>query len=328
MNLLQKSGMPYVIGFCMFLVMSVLSLSVSLVCAEGTPAEQIREAACEEGQLTQAGEMIAGPETLREAAEAENQGMISFGAMSVAQLNQESVEDAEIQDVMPADDQTVQPESEEDFIEDDPFAKDEEVLKIADPLYPWNKAMYHFNDKFFLWILKPVSKGYSKVLPEDIRTAFGNFFHNLLTPVRFVNNLLQLRMKDAGNELVRVVVNSTVGVGGLADVAKDDMEITAQNEDFGQTLGSYGLGHGFYLVWPFIGPSSLRDTVGFVGDWFLDPVYYVNPMEASVGIKAFDVVNKTSFVYDDYEEFKKDAYDPYLFFRDAYIQHRDKKVNE
>jgi phospholipid-binding lipoprotein MlaA len=135
-------------------------------------------------------------------------------------------------------------------------------------------------------------------------------------------------MKDAGNELVRVVVNSTVGVGGIADVAKDDMDISAQKEDFGQTLGSYGLGHGFYLVWPFIGPSSLRDSVGFLGDRFLDPVTYVNPMEAAIGIKAFDVVNDTSFVYDEYEKLKADAYDPYLFFRDAYIQHRDKKVNE
>ena len=119
-----------------------------------------------------------------------------------------------------------------------------------------------------------------------------------------------------------------VGVGGLADVAKDDMDITPQNEDFGQTLGSYGLGHGFYLVWPFIGPSSLRDTVGFLGDRFLDPVTYVTPMEAAIGIKAFDVVNDTSFVYDQYEKLKADAYDPYLFFRDAYVQHRQKKVNE
>lgn len=309
--------------------MSVFPQNVSKAYAQGTPVKQIQDESPRMGDhQAQAGEVTAGLEKQTVTGETEELGMIAANTMPAVQMNAEP-QNTGTQDIVQADDRTAQQtESEEDFVEEDPFAKDEEVLKIADPLYPWNKAMYHFNDKFFLWILKPVSKGYSKVLPEDIRTAFGNFFHNLLTPVRFVNNLLQLKIKDAGNELVRVAVNSTVGVGGLADVAKDDMDISARKEDFGQTLGSYGLGHGFYLVWPFIGPSSLRDSIGFLGDRFLDPVTYVNPMEAAIGIKAFDVVNDTSFVYDEYEKLKADAYDPYLFFRDAYVQHRDKKVNE
>jgi phospholipid-binding lipoprotein MlaA len=202
------------------------------------------------------------------------------------------------------------------------------VVTIADPIKPWNTAMYHVNDKFYFWLLKPVSQGYSAVVPEDIRLSVSNFFENLTTPIRFVSSLLQLNMKKAGNELVRFVYNTTAGVGGLADVAKTDLGIKRQDEDLGQAIGHYGIGHGFYIVWPVFGPSSLRDTVGMVGDWFLDPVYYVNPFEASLGIAAYDKVNETSFHIGDYEDLKKSAIDPYVSIRDAYIQHRKKQVEE
>ncbi|MEW6586765.1 MAG: VacJ family lipoprotein, partial [Nitrospirota bacterium] len=154
---------------------------------------------------------------------------------------------------------------------------EEEVLTIADPIRPWNVAMYHFNDKLYFWLLKPVAQGYSAVLPEDVRISASNFFKNLTTPIRFVSCLLQLRVKDAGNELFRFVYNSTAGVMGLADAARADFDVSRRDEDTGQALGSYGIGHGFYIVWPLIGPSSVRDTVGEVGDFFLDPVTYVDP---------------------------------------------------
>ena len=188
--------------------------------------------------------------------------------------------------------------------------------------------MYHVNDKFYFWLLKPVSQGYSAVVPEDIRLSVSNFFKNLTTPIRFVSSLLQLKMKKAGNELVRFVYNSTAGIGGLADVAKTDLDIKRHEEDLGQTFGHYGVGHGFYIVWPVLGPSSLRDTVGMVGDWFLDPVNYVNPFIDSLGISAYDEVNETSFYIGDYEDLKKSAIDPYVSIRDAYTQHRKKKVEE
>jgi phospholipid-binding lipoprotein MlaA len=202
------------------------------------------------------------------------------------------------------------------------------VVTIADPIKPWNTAMYHVNDKFYFWLLKPVSQGYSAVVPEDIRLSVSNFFENLTTPIRFVSSLLQLNMKKAGNELVRFVYNTTAGVGGLADVAKTDLGIKRQDEDLGQAIGHYGIGHGFYIVWPVFGPSSVRDTFGMVGDWFLDPVYYVNPFEASLGIAAYDKVNETSFHIGDYEDLKKSAIDPYVSIRDAYIQYRKKQVEE
>jgi phospholipid-binding lipoprotein MlaA len=219
--------------------------------------------------------------------------------------------------------ETSEAEAESEFSEDEGNA-----ITIADPLYPLNKAMYHFNDKLYFWILKPVAKGYSSVMPEDIRIVTRNFFSNLTMPIRFVSSLLQLRIKDAGNELVRFVYNSTAGVLGLADAAKADFNIARRDEDVGQALGSYGIGHGFYIVWPFIGPSSLRDTVGLAGDYFLDPVSYVNPTEASFGIMAYDEVNETSLRIGDYEDLKKAAIDPYVSIRNAYIQYRQKKVDE
>jgi len=206
--------------------------------------------------------------------------------------------------------------------------EDTENNQIADPLYYWNVAMYHFNDKFYFWLMKPVARGYSAVAPEPVRIAVSNFFHNLMTPVRFAGNLLQLKLKNAGYELVRFVTNSTQGLGGFMDVAKSHYGISTHDEDIGQALGSYGIGHGVYFVWPFFGPSSLRDTVGLVGDTFLNPLTYVNPSEAAAGLKAYDRVNETTFHIGDYESMKKAAIDPYVSMRNGYLQHRRKQVEE
>ena len=133
-------------------------------------------------------------------------------------------------------------------------------------------------------------------------------------------------MKSAGNELLRFGVNSTVGMLGLYDVARDEMGIKVQDEDFGQTLGVWGAGPVFYITWPVLGPSNVRDSIGLAGDYFLDPVNYVNPLLDSYAIKAGDAVNKTSLVIGDYEEIKKDAIDPYAAFRDIYYQYRESKI--
>ena len=209
---------------------------------------------------------------------------------------------------------------------------EEEAPEIADPISLWNKGMFHFNDKFYFWVLKPVTKGYSAVVPKDMRVAVSNFFYNVATPVRFVNNLLQLKMKNAGNELVSLVVNSTLGIGGLGNVAKDKFNIQSHKEDFGQTIGRYGIGHGFYIVWPLVGPSSMRDTVGLAGDWLLNPLTWLTPNTLTnaeaAGVVAAETVNKTSFRIGDYEAFKESAVDPYVGMRDAYIQYRNKAVKE
>lgn len=206
--------------------------------------------------------------------------------------------------------------------------EEEEMVEIADPIYYWNKGMYHFNDKLYFWVLKPVARGYKWTVPELVRTGVSNFFYNLGFPIRFVSCLLQAKGGAAVGELGRFVVNTTAGIAGLRDVAKAHPKMDSSEEDLGQTFGMWGIGNGFYLVWPFLGPSTLRDSVGLVGDMFLDPVRYVDPIEASIAISAGDTVNETSFRIGDYEALKDAAIDPYISIRDAYVQHRKKKVEE
>jgi len=232
------------------------------------------------------------------------------------------VEEKEAQETVSVESKAVNEEEEEE----------EEGPEIADPLAPFNKVMFHVNDKLYFWVLKPVTQVYSHIIPEDFRIVFSNAYDNFKSPVRMLNNLLQLRLKAAGNELIRFLFNSTAGIGGLGDVARDALGIKKQEADFGQTLGHYGVGHGFYIVLPVLGPSSLRDTVGFAGDRLMYPLTYVSkdvlPVEATVGIAAHEKVNDTSFRIGDYESFKESAVEPYVSMRDAFVQHRKKKVEQ
>jgi len=201
--------------------------------------------------------------------------------------------------------------------------------RIADPIEPWNRAMYHFNDKFYFWLLKPVTRGYKAAVPEDFRGLFGNFYRNLKAPIRIVNNMLQGKPGYAGKELVRLLINSTVGVGGLRDCAGECFGIKGRDADFGQTLGKYGVGFGFYIVWPILGPSCPRDTVGFAGDWLLRPTTYLSSNwfdPVSIGLYAHEAVNTTSFHLGDYESIKAAAIDPYVAIRDGYVQHRTEEL--
>jgi len=222
-----------------------------------------------------------------------------------------------------------QGEAEKDPFDDDlDFFGVEEVAKVADPLAPWNRAMFHFNDKLYFWVLKPVARGYRAVIPTPVRSGVKNFFHNLTTPVRMAGCILQGKGRAASAELTRFLINSTVGVLGFGNPAKRWSELNPGEEDLGQTLGTYGIGNGFYIVWPVLGPSTLRDSVGMVGDWLLKPTSYVRPTEASVEIWAAEKVNGVSFQIGDYESLKEAALDPYVSVRDLYIQYRMKKVKE
>lgn len=205
---------------------------------------------------------------------------------------------------------------------------EEATGEIADPLEPFNRAMYHFNDKLYFWVLKPVAQGYRKVVPEDARVSVSNFFANLAFPIRFVNCLLQANFEGAAAELGRFTVNTLWGIGGFLDPASStDINLSKQDEDFGQTLGAYGLGQGFFINWPLLGPSSPRDTVGLIGDAFLTPSTYLSPWYAGAGTRVYDRVNDTSLKIGDYESLKEAAIDPYVAIRDAYVQYRLKKVN-
>lgn len=199
---------------------------------------------------------------------------------------------------------------------------------IADPLEPVNRALFAFNDKAYFWVLKPVAKGYQAVVPEGARVSVRNFFSNLGTPIRLANNALQGKLKGAGTELLRFVINSTIGMAGFFDPARTGFHIEKRDEDLGQTFGRYGLGQGFYIVWPLLGPSSARDTAGSVGDLFLDPLTYIKDPWAEAGVRTYKGENELSLTIGDYEDLKRSALDPYVAVRDAYVQNRAKKVGE
>jgi len=204
-----------------------------------------------------------------------------------------------------------------------------EMDVIADPLEPMNRVFFHFNDKLYFWFLKPIALGYGKAVPEELRFSIRNFFENLSMPIRAVNCILQGDIKGFGIELSRFIVNSTLGVAGFGDPAKLVFGIDEEDEDLGQTFGFYGLGPLFYINWPVLGPSSVRDTMGMVGDSFLSPMYYaVDSTKYKIAIKGFEQVNRTSLRIGDYESLKKSALDPYISLRDAYHQHRQHKIKE
>lgn len=217
----------------------------------------------------------------------------------------------------------------EDFSYDEDFTNGEVATpEVADPIEPFNRGMFWFNDKLYFYLFKPIARGY-RVVPEPARQSVSNFFSNIGTPVRFANSLLQLKFEDAGTELGRLIINSTLGIGGLFDPAKAWFHLEKKEEDFGQTLGNYGVGSGFYIVWPILGPSNARDTVGIAGDFFMDPLHYVEmrPWER-VGLVGLDKETGLSLDKDTYESVKQESLDPYLFVRNAYEQYRDGKIEK
>jgi phospholipid-binding lipoprotein MlaA len=216
---------------------------------------------------------------------------------------------------------------EEDFTKGDefPFEVEDEIF-IADPLEPINRGIFWFNDKLYFYLLKPIARGYRWAVPEPWRIAVQNVFSNLATPIRLVNAGLQGKFSDAGNELARFTINTTIGIGGLFDTAKDHFDIRKIDEDTGQTLGHYGIGPGFYLVLPVLGPSNPRDAIGLLVDSRMDLLYYLAEGRTYWGLKAFDKINDLSIDKDTYEGIKKDALDPYLFVRDAFVQYRQNKI--
>lgn len=211
-------------------------------------------------------------------------------------------------------------------MEDVPTA---EQVTIADPWEPFNRSMFNFNDRLYFGVLKPVAEAYRAVVPEPSRVSVGNFFSNLRSPIRFINCLLQANVIGAATELFRFMLNSTIGLAGLLDPAGgEEIGLLRQDEDLGQTLGFYGIGHGFYIVWPILGPSSPRDTVGMAGDYFSNLISYLDPWYAWLTVRVYQAMNDTSLAIGNYEAIKEAAIDPYLAVRDAYIQYRQKKVEE
>ena len=240
-------------------------------------------------------------------------------------------------------DEDLEDEEFDDGFEDE-FENAEE--EIFDPLSGYNSVMTEFNDGFYVYVLDPVARGYRWIMPDPARRGVKNFFHNLLFPIRFVNNALQLKPINAGEEMFRFIINSTVGIFGIWDPAKEWFGLEAHEEDFGQTLGYYGVGGGFHIVLPFLGPSNLRDMFSLYPDMQMDPVYYVEnrpynfPMKEGeylglsrqtiqqTNLLMLKTVNRESLRIGQYENLKKDAIELYPFLRDVYEQNRAKLIEE
>ncbi|MBU1690199.1 MAG: VacJ family lipoprotein [Gammaproteobacteria bacterium] len=190
-----------------------------------------------------------------------------------------------------------------------------------DPLEPLNRGIYKFNDAVDKAVLKPVAIGYKENMPDPVRTAVANFFSNLDDVLVLFNDLLQFKLERAATDFSRLVWNTTVGIAGLIDVATP-MDLTKHNEDFGQTLGYWGVDTGPYLVLPFLGPSTLRDTVGTIVDVHFDPVAQHTPISERNSAIAIHAVDNRARLLDTEEILDEAALDRYVFLRDAYLQRR------
>lgn len=190
-----------------------------------------------------------------------------------------------------------------------------------DPLEPINRAVYTFNDGVDHLLIKPAAEFYRFAVPEFMRTGVSNFFSNINDVIVALNSLLQGKLTQAGSDVARLIVNSTVGVLGLFDVATE-IGLEKHNEDFGQTLGYWGIGDGPYLVLPFLGPSSVRDAVGWVGDFYTWPITYVEPDRDRNILIAVRFVTARADLLEASRILETAALDPYEFVRDAFLQRR------
>ena len=203
----------------------------------------------------------------------------------------------------------------------------EEILEEYDPWQPFNEGTFSFNRHFDRFLLKPVATVWDKILPDFVQQSLGNAFENLGMPRRLVNNLLQLKLKGAGQELARFLLNTTFGFAGFFDPAKE-LGIEKSDEDTGQTLGVYGAGPGPYLILPLLPPLTVRDGIGFVIDLALDPLNYVLPFAALAGKAAGRTVNERSLNLELYESVEETVLDLYTAVRNGYLQRRQKAIEE
>jgi phospholipid-binding lipoprotein MlaA len=205
----------------------------------------------------------------------------------------------------------------------------EAVEEEYDPWESFNEKMFTFNRNLDRYVLKPVARGYMFVMPEPWQVMIGNGFDNINFVPRFVNSLLQRKWGGAGRELARFVINSTAGVGGLFDPAKDFWGIQKSREDFGQTLGVWGSGPGPYLVLPFLEPLTVRDGIGKFVDGLMDPLSYILPFVPDrILMKLGDIVNDRALNYDLFQGFEESVIDMYSAVRHGYLQRRQNLIRE
>ena len=219
---------------------------------------------------------------------------------------------------------------EETVVEDtfeDPFATESEP--VEDPLEPFNSRMFTLNYNIDRYGLKPVARAYSVVIAPDLQDSLANAFDNLGFAARFLNSIFQGKFDRAGIEMQRFLLNSTLGVAGLFDVAKYMFDVEAPPaEDAGQTLATYGMASGPYLVLPLLPPMTVRDVVGTAGDIFMNPVNYFIPFVPNLGLNAGDRVNDRAVNLETFEGLEESTIDLYGAVRSGYADRRAKDIQE
>jgi phospholipid-binding lipoprotein MlaA len=191
----------------------------------------------------------------------------------------------------------------------------------TDPWEVYNRHMFEFNERADQYVIKPVAEGYSKVVPEPVRDCIGNIFRNVGDIGNAINNLLQGKPFEASSDICRVAINTTVGLLGCFDVASK-VGLTRSSEDFGQTLGRWGISPGPYFVLPLLGPSTVRDTFGRVADTYADPVTYINDDAYAIAAQALRLIDVRAGLLQAGRLLEGAALDKYQFVRDGYLQRR------
>lgn len=208
---------------------------------------------------------------------------------------------------------------------DDPFkSASPDLPELKDPFVGYNRVMYNVNDSLFTNVIDPVARQYRNYVNEDVRVSIRNLFNNASSAVKFMSSLLQGDFDKTARVLGRVLINSTIGIGGLFDVADRHFHIDDVNEDFGQTLGYYNVPTGPYVVVPFLGPSTVRDLAGKIVDSFLSPsIVFAPGFAVGSAMSLTDTINRTSFILDDKKALDESAVDEYESVRDFYHQYRE-----
>lgn len=229
----------------------------------------------------------------------------------------------------------------------DPFAKADEEGEEYDPWEPFNIFMFEFNRKLDKYALKPVAQGYDFIIPDFVQVGISNMFYNLRFPQRFLNNVFQGKVKGASIEVGRFLLNTTVGYAGFLDLAKE-IDLVTPDEDFGQTLGFYGMKPGPYLVLPFLQPFTVRDFAGYVTDIFLNPInWLVAPIIEvegipsliahknrttttilQIGLRVGEIVNERSRNLEKFQGVEEATLDLYTAVRNAYLQSRTRAIRD
>ena len=230
----------------------------------------------------------------------------------------------------------------------DPFDESPQEAQIEeyDPFEPVNSVVFEFNYQFDKYLLKPVAQVYNFFIPPDVQHSIVNVFQNARFVPRFLNNLFQAKFHGAGIEMSRFLINSTLGVGGLFDPAGIMFDLNTPPEDLGQTLGTYGMGPGPFLIVPFFGPYTLRDGVGFIGDGFLDPInWFILPFVKMnsipqlvqdrsniriirLGLTGGEAINLRSLSIETFQGVEEGTLDLYGAIRNGYLQQRQKAIEE